>query len=264
MSSAAARAPFARACGLAVLLLAWSAFGAAAQTTHSTPSAFSGFSQNKKEPIKIESMSLEVRDKEKMATFIDNVRLVQGDTTLECKRLTVFYDDEMAPGGGNVKKGKSSPDPGAGAGGQQVKRLEAKGGVVITQKDQTATGDTGVYDMKTNSMVLTGNVVMTQGTNVVTGDKLYVDMTTGVSRVESRPSAAGGQQAPSVRALINPNSTRESPKPPGGASAADASSAKTSSASPDRTNSSIPERTTGSGSDKDKPKQGASRPLKLN
>jgi lipopolysaccharide export system protein LptA len=249
-----------QAAAIAMLLVIAACGEVAAQTTHSTPSAFSGFSQNKKDPIKIESLSLEVRDKEKIATFIDNVRLVQGDMTLECKRLTVFYDDEITPGGSTAKKGKSGSDPGAGSGGQQVRRLEAKGGVVVTQKDQTATGDNGVYDMKTNSIVLTGNVVMAQGPNVVKGEKLVVDMTTGISRVESGSS---GQITP-VRALFNPGSAREAVKPGGTAAAGDQAASGGAKTSSDRTGAASPERTTSSSPEKERTKQGASRPLKLN
>ena len=34
---------------------------------------------------------------------------------------------------------------------------------MVTQKDQTATGEIGIFDMKTNTVTLNGNVVMTQG-----------------------------------------------------------------------------------------------------
>ena len=51
------------------------------------------------------------------------------------------------------------------------------------QKDQTATGDNGVFDMRANTVTLLGNVVISQGQNVVRGDRLTVDMTTGVSQV---------------------------------------------------------------------------------
>ncbi len=164
------------------------------------PNALQGFRQNRNEPIKIESVSLEVRDKDKVATFIDNVKLTQGDTTLECKRLIVHYTDEASSGGkGKGKSGKAGAAPdtakaapaagGFGSGQQQISRLEAKGGVVVTQKDQTATGDNGIYDMKTNTLVLSGNVTISQGQNVVRGDRLVVDMTSGASRVES----SGGQ-----------------------------------------------------------------------
>jgi lipopolysaccharide export system protein LptA len=161
----------------------------AVQPGQSVPNPLTGFSQNSGQPIKITSTSLEVRDKDHYATFIGNVQVVQGDSTLRCKILVVFYDENTGAVTG-AKAGK------AGTGNQQIKRLEAKGGVVITQKDQTATGDNGVFDMKTNTAVLTGNVVVTQGDNVVQGNRMVVDMTTGISRVEG-----GG-----VKALFKPNS----------------------------------------------------------
>ena len=153
------------------------------------------------------------------------MKLVQGDTTLECRRLVVYYDEEPAPA---AAKGKQPPKSGLMSppadGQQQVRRLEAKGGVVVTQKDQVATGDNGVYDMKTNSIVLTGNVVMTRGQDVVSGQKLYVDMTTGLYRVESGTTVTPGQSG-GVRALIIPGARDAKPGAPtrrnsGGCSAA--------------------------------------------
>jgi lipopolysaccharide export system protein LptA len=55
----------------------------------------------------------------------------------------------------------------------------------VTQKDQVVTGETAVFDTKTNLVTMLGGVVLTQGKNVLRGDRLMVDMTTGVSRVES-------------------------------------------------------------------------------
>jgi lipopolysaccharide export system protein LptA len=82
----------------------------------------------------------------------------------------------------------ATPGPG---GNQKIKRLEARGGVVVTQKDQTATGDQGIFDMRTNTVTLSGGVVMTQGQNVLRGDRLAVDLTSGVSRVESGKNGQG-------------------------------------------------------------------------
>ena len=76
----------------------------------------------------------------------------------------------------------AAPGPG---GASSIKRLEAKGNVVVTQKDQVVTGDTAVFDTKTNLVTMLGGVVLTQGKNVLRGDRLMVDMTTGVSRIES-------------------------------------------------------------------------------
>jgi lipopolysaccharide export system protein LptA len=179
----------------------------AAQTApNGPPNALQGFSQNRDKPIKISSASLEVRDKDKVATFSGDVHLVQGDTTLRSKTLLVFYNDEDAP------KPANPPPPIAGAPdappiSQQIRRVEAKGGVFVTQKDQTATGDSGVFDTQANTVTLLGNVVISQGQNVVKGDRLTVDLTTGTSRVECGKS----QGQCRVQALIQPGSMRDKP-----------------------------------------------------
>ncbi len=77
---------------------------------------------------------------------------------------------------------QATPGP---TGSSSIKRLEAKGNVVVTQKDQIVTGETAVFDTKANSMTMLGGVVLTQCQNVLKGDRLTVDMTTGVSRVDS-------------------------------------------------------------------------------
>ena len=46
------------------------------------------------------------------------------------------------------------------------------------------TGETAVFDTRTNLITMLGGVVLTQCKNVLRGDRLLVDMTTGVSRVE--------------------------------------------------------------------------------
>ncbi len=165
------------------------------------PNALQGFSQNRDKPIKISSVSLEVRDKDKVATFSGDVHLVQGDTTLRSKTLVVFYDDESTP--------KPAPKPIAGAPdappmSQQIRRVEAKGGVLVTQKDQTATGESGIFDMQANTVTLLGNVIISQGQNVVKGDRLTVDLTSGTSRVECGKS----QGQCRVQALIQPGAMR--------------------------------------------------------
>lgn len=167
------------------------------------PNALQGFSQNRDQPVQIEAATLEVREKEKQATFSGNVKVTQGDTGLRAKSLVVFYEDNRDTGdskpdnkGGNKNANKgqmTQANPGPN-GQQQIKRLEAKGGVIVTQKDQTVTGDIGVFDMRTNTVTMSGNVVMTQGQNVLRGDRLMVDLGTGVSRVESGKSGNGRVQ----------------------------------------------------------------------
>jgi lipopolysaccharide export system protein LptA len=178
--------------GVAVLAFAMIVVGeACAQSAvQGVPNAMQGFSQNRDQPIQIEAASLEMRDKKKEATFAGNVKVVQGDTTMTSKSLVVFYDSNSAPAApaANAKSAKSAPmqaaTPGPG-GSSSIRRLEAKGSVVVTQKDQVVTGETAVFDTKSNLVTMLGGVVLTQGKNVLRGDRLMVDMTTGVSRVES-------------------------------------------------------------------------------
>ena len=154
--------------------------------------ALQGFSQNRDQPVHIEAATLEVRDKQKEATFSGDVRVKQGDTGLRCKSLVVFYEQDGQSGDANKTLQAASPGPG---GSQRIKRLEARGGVVVTQKDQTATGELGVFDMKSNTVTLTGKpVVMTQGQNVLKGDRVVVDLTSGVSRVEAGKNGQGRVQ----------------------------------------------------------------------
>jgi lipopolysaccharide export system protein LptA len=168
------------------------------------PNAMQGFSQNRDQPIQIEAATLEMRDKKKEATFSGNVKVIQGDTTMTSKTLVVFYDSNSPPPGGAAPAAGAAPPaaakpvpaktaaaapmqaatPGPG-GSSSIKRLEARGNVVVTQKDQVVTGETAVFDTKTNLVTMLGGVVLTQGKNVLRGDRLMVDMTTGVSRVES-------------------------------------------------------------------------------
>jgi lipopolysaccharide export system protein LptA len=198
-------APFAYAAPPAAQGASQSAPQSAAQpgAASGPPNALQGFSQNRDKPIKISSASLEVRDKDKVATFSGDVHLIQGDTTLRSKTLVVFYDDESAP------KPAKPPPPIAGAPdappiSQQIRRVEAKGGVFVIQKDQTATGESGVFDMQANTVTLLGNVVISQGQNVVKGDRLTVDLTSGTSRVECGKS----QGQCRVQALIQPGAMR--------------------------------------------------------
>ena len=181
---------------LAALLLSGGALNA--QPSKGPPNALQGFSQNRNQPVHIEAGTLEVRDKDKVATFSGNVKVTQGDTAMRCKSLTVFYEQD----GKDADKSKSVAVADPGPGGQQrIKKLEARGGVVVTQKQQTATGDLGLFDMEGNTVTLSGNVVMTQGQNVLKGDKLVVDLTNGVSRVESGKNGQGR-----VQGLFQPGS----------------------------------------------------------
>ena len=206
------------ACGKAV----------AQSTAQGAPNAMQGFSQNRDQPIQIEAATLEMRDKKKEATFSGNVKVVQGDTTMTSKILVVFYESATAPAAAPAGNAKAAPKaapiqsatPGPG-GSSSIRRLEAKGNVVVTQKDQVVTGETAVFDTKTNLVTMVGGaggVILTQGKNVLRGDRLVVDMTTGVSRVESDSGKvqgmfqSSGQGGPAIPGAAPPTPT-PSPAP---------------------------------------------------
>jgi lipopolysaccharide export system protein LptA len=178
------------------------------------------------QPIQIESATLEVHDKSKMATFAGDVQVVQGDTTIKCQTLVVFYGADHPPAGGQAVASAAPVPPNSGAQGGQaapsgqaapggrsqpgvmpqsahdIRRIEARGGVTVVSKDQNSSGDFGVYDLKKKTITLTGNVVVSQGKNVLHGDRVVVDTTTGNAHFES-----GATSQNRVRALILPNKT---------------------------------------------------------
>jgi len=161
---------------LAFAMIAASEAGAQS-AVKGVPNAMQGFSQNRDQPIQIEAASLEMRDKKKEATFAGNVKVVQGDTTMTSKSLVVFYDQSAAPAPAPAapKAAKTGPiqsaTPGPG-GSSSIRRLEAKGSVVVTQKDQVVTGETAIFDTRANLITMVGGVVLTQCKNVLKGDRL--------------------------------------------------------------------------------------------
>lgn len=181
--------------GLAVLAIGIAGAAIAQSSMQGVPNAMQGFSQNRDQPIQIEAASLEVRDKQKEATFTGDVKVVQGDTTMKSKSLVVFYDGGdsakqsggAAPAKGAGKNQIKAAEPGPG-GSSSIRRLEARGNVIVTQKDQVVTGEAAIFDTRSNLVTMqggSGKVVLTKGKNILRGDRLIVDMTTGTSRVES-------------------------------------------------------------------------------
>jgi lipopolysaccharide export system protein LptA len=157
---------------------------------------FKAMPQKRGEPVKISSATFEIHPKKNMATFSGGVQVIQGETDVRCKVLVVYYDDS---------RGKSDTKKTEGGGSQQIRRMEAKGSVVVTQKDQRAVGERAEFDMRSNTVTLIGNVVVTSAENVMRGQRLTVDLTTGVSRMES----GGGR----VEGVFNSKSPPKMGKP---------------------------------------------------
>jgi len=177
------------------------------QQPNGPPNALQGFSQNRDQPVKINAAELEVHDKDKMAVFSGDVHLVQGTTEMRSASLVVYYDDQPPPPAPAPKAGKGAKQASAQMTpqqNQQIKRVEAKGRVIVVQhpkekdqKDQTATGDEGIFDMRANTVTMMGNVVISQGENILKGDNLVVNMTSGDATLTATKGRVSGLFDPS-------------------------------------------------------------------
>ena len=197
-----------------VAALALAAAGAAvahAQQPSGPPNALQGFSQNRDKPVKINAAELEVHDKDKMAVFSGEVHLVQGDTDMRSSTLVVYYDDQPPPPAPPPKSGKGSQASAqiTPQQNQQIKRVEAKGGVQVLQKSQNqiARGDEGIFDMRSNTVTMQGHVVISQGPQVLKGDRLTVNMNTGDSAMTC--DTPKGQAACRVTGLFDPGAMKQ-------------------------------------------------------
>lgn len=140
------------------------------------------------QPVQIEGDTLEVLEDQRRAVFNGNVRVSQGETVLRTGRLVIHY-------GGGGSSGSIT------ANGSQIERLEATGGVNIRSGAQVATGDTGVYDMRTEVLVLSGErVTLSENGNVATGCKLTLATNTGRATL----TGCGSGSRPTI--LLQPQS----------------------------------------------------------
>jgi lipopolysaccharide export system protein LptA len=159
-------------------------------------SAFGTLGSNK-EPIKIDADRLDVFDKESRAVFEGNVVAVQGDSTMKCTTLVVYYESRNQNQGG-----AKAPPSAQGSTDSSIKKIDCKGPVTIVSKTQVATGNNATFDRVANKVFLTGNVALSDGPNVTRGERLVYDLNSGVANVETTP---GGR----VKALFVPGSNPE-------------------------------------------------------
>lgn len=155
--------------------------------SNASGSSLGGLGGDSKEPIKIDADKLDVLDKENRAVFSGNVVSVQGETTVRCSVMTVFYEGRGGQPPGAAPAAAPAPAPG-GAPGQSndssIKRIECKGPVTVVSKTQAATSDNAVFDRAANKVIMTGNVALNDGPNITRGERLTYDTVTGVAKVE--------------------------------------------------------------------------------
>jgi lipopolysaccharide export system protein LptA len=126
-------------------------------------------------PVDVEADRIEVQDRADRAMFIGNVRVNQAGLTLTSARLTVAYANTSGSG-------------------VQIERLDATGGVTIHKANQTAQGNTAIYDLPRRLITMVGGVSLVQGGNRVNGGRLVIDLNTGRAVVDGSAVGAPGVQ----------------------------------------------------------------------
>jgi lipopolysaccharide export system protein LptA len=92
--------------------------GGAAALAQEPVSALRGHDSNA--PVDVSANRIEVHERADRAIFVGDVRVRQASLTLDTQRLTVAYQS---------------------AGGIQIERLDASGGVTVRSPSETATGN---------------------------------------------------------------------------------------------------------------------------
>lgn len=141
-----------------------------------------GDAGNARQAIEITADTLEVRQSENVAIFEGDVKAVQGEMVLNADMLTVYYRD-VEGGQGNLG----------------VSRINAEGNVVVSSPDETAQGQSGVYDVENGRIDLAGGVVLNRGNNIVRGEMMTMDLESGVSRVSGGSTRVQGLFVPEDR-----------------------------------------------------------------
>ena len=152
---------------------------------------------NSKEPIEIVSDRMDAYNEKKMVIFSGNAVATQGDREIKSDRLIIYYKKQ--PG----KKDKTGVKAMEGTG--DLEKIEAKGHVIVTQKERVATGEEAVYYQDSGQIIMTGNPVLRDGKNTIKGEKVIVFVNEDRGVVESKDKKR-------VKAVIYPQEKNEDKK----------------------------------------------------
>lgn len=182
--------PGLRKAGLLATFSALAFFAAAEAGAQSTTSSMPGLALSSDQPIQIESDKLEIHDQESQAVFTGNVKVVQGTTTMQAGKMTVFYKKKQpadAKQADNpVAKAAKEQNQSLVSGDANIDHILVTDKVYLVSGTQTATAEDGSFDMASQLAILKGKkVVLTDGPNVFTGCQLTVHMATGEAQLDS-------------------------------------------------------------------------------
>ena len=122
-------------------------------------------------PVDVAADRIEVQDRADRAIFSGNVEVRQGALQLNTARLTVAY---------------------ANAGGIEIKRLEATGGVLLRSPSETARSQYAIYDLDQRLVTMIGGVTLVRGESRVQGGRLVLDLDSGRAVLDGGTAGAPG------------------------------------------------------------------------
>ncbi len=106
-----------------------------------------------KSPVEIKAKKLKIENKNRKATFSEDVIAVRSDMKMTCNQLTAYYTEN-----GNVD------------------RFECTGNVVLKKGEKNATSDKALYDNAKSLVTMTGNPYYSDGDNRFWGEIVEYDL----------------------------------------------------------------------------------------
>lgn len=150
----------------------------------------------KPQPMIINSDSLVVDEANKVITFTGQVSAKADELTIECDKMSVYYE---SAGSAGKRIGSTAGQSETGnAMGSKITKIVADGKVRITrQTGGEALARHAEYYQGQNKIILTGDPVVKQGEDFVQGSKITIFLRENRSIVE-------GSQQKRVKAVIYP------------------------------------------------------------
>jgi lipopolysaccharide export system protein LptA len=129
---------------------------------------FGGLKHDNSLPVEIAADSLALDQAAGTAVFDGHVQIAQGGLKLAAAHVLVHYvaGEEGATG--------------------EVERIEASGGVTLTNGSESASGATAIYTVSTGVVEMSGEVILTQGANALSAERMTIDLKAGTAALDGR------------------------------------------------------------------------------
>lgn len=144
-------------------------------------------------PIYINSARTESLERERRVLLTGNVDIRQGDARLRADRVTIMFAQRQGAAGSEGIAG------GFGA----IEQIVAEGSVYYVTPELKAKGDRGVYELASDTIVMTGNVALMRDRDVAEGERLRMEIG------NRRTTLEGGNGR--ARMVIDPATTPQTP-----------------------------------------------------